>query len=178
MFGSTNDYGLAISYSGSDSLQGAYYILDINANGDMVSFGGKSYDKVSTKFDATDVPNYTTNAHKEYGSYGKPAKDGEPSTVLAIYNPLYVEGAEAKLVPALTEGIIEDEVVLSSETLRVWNSLLDSGELPQDINVIPLSVTANGVYTAPLGVAYSPVSVNVPSGGYTPVYQNGILIFN
>ena len=29
----------------------------------------------------------------------------------------------------------------------------------------PLAVTENGVYTAPSGKAYSPVTVNVPSGG-------------
>lgn len=33
------------------------------------------------------------------------------------------------------------------------------------ITVEPLSVTANGTYTAPAGKAYSPVTVNVPSSG-------------
>lgn len=36
--------------------------------------------------------------------------------------------------------------------------------------VEPLSVTANGTYTAPSGTAYSPVTVNVPSG--TPSLQS------
>ena len=36
---------------------------------------------------------------------------------------------------------------------------------PQEIDVVPLSVTTNGTYTAPSGTAYSPVTVNVPSGG-------------
>lgn len=34
-----------------------------------------------------------------------------------------------------------------------------------NIEVIPLSVTANGTYTAPAGKAYSPVTVNVSGGG-------------
>ena len=35
---------------------------------------------------------------------------------------------------------------------------------PQEIDVVPLSVIENGTYTAPSGTAYSPVTVNVPSG--------------
>lgn len=38
---------------------------------------------------------------------------------------------------------------------------------PQEIDVVPLSVTTNGTYTAPSGTAYSPVTVNVSSGGAT-----------
>lgn len=36
---------------------------------------------------------------------------------------------------------------------------------PTEIEVEPLSVTTNGTYTAPTGKAYSPVTVNVSSGG-------------
>ena len=36
---------------------------------------------------------------------------------------------------------------------------------PQEVDVVPLSVTTNGTYTAPSGTAYSPVTVNVSSGG-------------
>ena len=36
---------------------------------------------------------------------------------------------------------------------------------PVEIDVQPLSVTQNGTYTAPDGVAYSPVTVNVSGGG-------------
>lgn len=40
------------------------------------------------------------------------------------------------------------------------------GEIePQEIDVVPLSVTTNGTYTAPSGTAYSPVTVNVSGGG-------------
>ena len=35
---------------------------------------------------------------------------------------------------------------------------------PGDVLVLPLTVTANGTYTAPSGAAYSPVVVNVPQG--------------
>lgn len=37
-----------------------------------------------------------------------------------------------------------------------------------DVDVEPLSVTANGTYTAPTGKAYSPVTVNVDSGETDP----------
>lgn len=36
---------------------------------------------------------------------------------------------------------------------------------PQEIDVVPLSVTQNGTYTAQSGTAYSPVTVNVSGGG-------------
>lgn len=41
------------------------------------------------------------------------------------------------------------------------------GDIPTGggVTVSPLSVTTNGTYTAPSGEAYSPVTVNVPSGG-------------
>ena len=40
--------------------------------------------------------------------------------------------------------------------------------------VEPLSVTANGTYTAPEGTAYSPVTVNVPP---TPITQVGSTLY-
>ena len=40
-----------------------------------------------------------------------------------------------------------------------------SNILSGGVTVEPLSVTANGTYTAPTGKAYSPVTVNVPSSG-------------
>lgn len=40
-----------------------------------------------------------------------------------------------------------------------------SGGGSGDITVVALSATENKVYTAPEGKAYSPVTVNVPSGG-------------
>ncbi len=42
--------------------------------------------------------------------------------------------------------------------------------IPQggSVTVEPLSVTENGTYTAPTGKAYSPVTVNVPTGGIVP----------
>lgn len=41
-----------------------------------------------------------------------------------------------------------------------------TGSGGSSVTVTPLSVTANGTYTAPSGTAYSPVTVNV-SGGFT-----------
>lgn len=41
---------------------------------------------------------------------------------------------------------------------------IDITKVGGSITVNPLSVTTNGTYTAPTGTAYSPVTVNVPSG--------------
>lgn len=45
----------------------------------------------------------------------------------------------------------------SSKDLSIW-------EASGDVTVEPLTVTENGTYTAPSGKAYTPVTVNVPSG--------------
>ena len=63
--------------------------------------------------------------------------------------------------------------VLGSTTLEVhaqnfsdapfaWNEAGEGGG--SDVSVVSLSVNENGTYTAPLGTAYSPVTVNVPTG--------------
>lgn len=46
--------------------------------------------------------------------------------------------------------------------LEVLDKINEGGS---DVDVEPLSVDANGTYTAPSGTAYSPVTVNVPTGG-------------
>lgn len=63
--------------------------------------------------------------------------------------------------------------VLGSTTLEVhaqnfsdspfaWNEAGEGGG--SDVSVVSLSVDENGTYTAPSGTAYSPVTVNVPTG--------------
>lgn len=49
------------------------------------------------------------------------------------------------------------------------------GEATDGVIVEPLEVDANGTYTAPNGVAYSPVKVNVPdvNGSYDEGYEDG-----
>lgn len=42
------------------------------------------------------------------------------------------------------------------------------------VNVVPLSVTSNGTYTAQAGEAYSPVTVNVSGGGYSTL-KKGVI---
>lgn len=44
---------------------------------------------------------------------------------------------------------------------------------PGDVLVLPLTVTANGTYTAPSGRAYSPVVVNVPQGSNVSYSDDG-----
>jgi len=49
-----------------------------------------------------------------------------------------------------------------------WGNAIDAIETGGGVTVSPLSVTANGTYTAPSGEAYSPVTVNVSGGGGQP----------
>ena len=51
---------------------------------------------------------------------------------------------------------------IAADTFPTAISAIPTGG--EDITVEPLSVTANGTYTAPTGKAYSPVTVNVPTG--------------
>lgn len=43
------------------------------------------------------------------------------------------------------------------------------------VNVVPLSVTSNGTYTAQAGEAYSPVTVNVSGGGGYSTLKKGVI---
>ena len=52
-----------------------------------------------------------------------------------------------------------------TRTEHFLQQIIDSGGGGGDITVESLPVTENGTYTAPSGKAYSPVTVNVPSGG-------------
>lgn len=73
--------------------------------------------------------------------------------------------------------ITEDYLTDIADAIRAKNGSSDTYTPPQmagaiaaiptgsDIDVEPLSVTANGTYTAPTGKAYSPVTVNVSGGG-------------
>lgn len=67
---------------------------------------------------------------------------------------------------------ISDSTVDSSKVLSSYVGYEGDGDRfvgaytpPASVTVEPLSVTSNGTYTASSGSAYSPVTVNVPTGG-------------
>ena len=70
------------------------------------------------------------------------------------------------VVESVEENIINTHIndVLSYKRYPVGDKVLQAGE-EGSIVAEPLAVTENGVYTAPSGKAYTPVTVNVPSGG-------------
>lgn len=173
-----NDYGATVSCQNTVVLPGIYYIADISRDGKMVAFGGTAFDNVSTA-DPLPISKYTDNDYPEEGvTDAHPAKTQIASDVFAVYNQFYVADESKTLVPAITDGIIEDEIVLDSNTLITWKPILSGGmPAPGGVTITSLNVTSNGTYTAPVGQAFSPVTVNVPSGGYTPTYSAGILIF-
>lgn len=129
-----NDYGVYLkntTESGTESgnvyklsvvIPSVHYTVDINANGNMLAFGGKAYDKTTSgSFDTQYVPIYThitnTGGIVEFESVS-------PDTVLAVYDPIYVANASQSLIPAITEGKIEDELILSDDTIRTWKQIL------------------------------------------------------
>lgn len=63
-----------------------------------------------------------------------------------------------------------DTAPSSAQTGDIWVDY--SGDIPTPVSITPLSVTANGTYTAPSGSAYSPVTVNVPTSGKAAQISN------
>lgn len=69
---------------------------------------------------------------------------------------------------------IENKGVSVSDSTKLDGYAELINNIEDGASVEPLSVTANGTYTAPEGTAYSPVSVNVPSGGGASNYVSGV----
>lgn len=186
----TNDFKVAVSCSTRIVNQGLNYVLDVNTDGTMLSMGGVSVDNVS------DIPNnplrkYTPTPEARDSATIDAADDANravPQRLTALYNNVYIANSTSassyhpggtkynKLIPALTEGRLEDEVVVTPDTLTNWNTRLNGQTpTPSQITVRSLEVTSNGTYTAPTGVAYTPVTVNV-SGGMSARYFEGVLL--
>ena len=173
----TNDFGVEISLAEYIyNLIGVNFIVDINATGTMLSLGGEAIDLDNQNKWPSTVQNYTQNEHPEQGTSTSTPKLGEPLSITAVQNPFYVLNTDDEFIPAITEGVLEDEIVLKSEVAQAWATLL-SGGTPSSVTAVPLSVTQNGLYTAPAGYAYTPVTVNVESGPVSH-YSNGILILS
>lgn len=83
-----------------------------------------------------------------------------------------LQSAKADLKTAI-EG--KGVTVPSDATLDDYADLVDSiSGGGGDVTVTPLSVTENATYTAPTGTAYSPVTVNVQSGGGSTTPQEAL----
>ena len=76
------------------------------------------------------------------------------------------------------EGIVTENLtasnIISGVTVKVGTATDDDSVISvtgtasgSSTTIEPLSVTQNGIYTAPSGYAYSPVTVNVSGGGYS-----------
>lgn len=77
------------------------------------------------------------------------------------------------VVESVEENIIKTHIndIISYSRYPDGDIVLQAGQ-GGSIVAEPLAVTENGVYTAPSGKAYSPVTVNVPSGGATDLIFN------
>lgn len=66
---------------------------------------------------------------------------------------------DASITTATASDVASGKVFLASD------GTITTGTSSGSTTISPLSVTANGTYTAPSGTAYSPVTVNVSGGG-------------
>ena len=70
-----------------------------------------------------------------------------------------------------TKGALEAISGKKAGSIAQAISDIAQGNIPSgDVTVEELSVTENGIYTAPEGKAYSPVNVNVAGGGFSKLY--------
>ena len=119
----TNDYGVEISVAEYVyTLIGINYIIDINATGTMLSLGGEAKDLNSQG--KLPIVNYTDNSNNTQGAIIGNDKTMAPLTVTVIQNPLYVSNDIDAFVPAITDGIIEDEIVMKPEIAQQWATIL------------------------------------------------------
>ena len=105
----------------------------------------------------------TVNGTVVEGLYNKLLEGMDACGNLILYNWKF---AEIEIVPSACSVLIEDEAIIVNGTIRVDNS--DFVSLiwadPPPVPVEPLTVTANGVYTAQAPTSgFNPVSVNVPT---------------
>lgn len=125
------------------------------------SFSPTEMDAGITYFDFSSVPATQSdfeNGHiLDDGDGLEVIKNGEYFTTINEY--IVSEGEIIVKLPAGHRRFVRE----SASDFTIW-------EASGDITVEPLSVTENGTYTAPSGKAYSPVNVNVPSGGINTLY--------
>ena len=77
---------------------------------------------------------------------------------------------EQKLSDTLVKAIDRSNPMMQNLQLASrFNKLVEQGG--GSVTVEALNVTENGVYTAPSGKAYSPVTVNVPSGATDLIFN-------
>lgn len=111
-----------------------------------------------TAFSFEYMPIYTTTESPKVGDKVYTGANGDMDTeilsgvITSIENDVYHTNINTSY-PAFSGRYEEKDTIISGDA--------QGGS----VIVEPLAVTENGVYTAPSGKAYSPVTVNVPSGG-------------
>lgn len=116
-----------------------------------------------TAFSFEYMPIYTTTESPKVGDKVYTGADGDMDTeilsgvITSIKNDVYRTNINTSY-PAFSGRYEEKDIIIS-------------GDAQGGIIAEPLAVTENGVYTAPSGKAYSPVTVNVPSGATDLIFN-------
>ena len=138
-----------------------------------VSVSGSNTEQLSTQAATTITPTTSSQTAVAAGKYttGAVTVAAIPSNYIiptgsfsAISNGTYNVTSYASVIVDVANTIVPEGTNVSVDGTTL---IIEDGG-GSSVTVSPLSVTTNGTYTAPTGTAYSPVTVNVSSGGTTP----------
>lgn len=157
--------------------------LNVTENGTYTAPEGKAYSPVTVNVEGGSVPLYAWR-NNDFNSIISYTYTENPSVGDTIVGCEYgdMDAGMFEVENAITAtGENQITVTDSNPSVRAGTYTRDStkdivlqaGE-GGSVIVEPLSVTANGTYTAPSGEAYSPITVNVPSvSGFAIEFENG-----
>ena len=183
--GEFTDFKTLISADEAEADQYKGFVLDLSGAGNFIKIVGATmatcvlgdcdHDVKKIAIKAGEIPRGAT---LYAWTVSGPSPIGTPQFVYTLSVPstdmaeidVYVSDESAEISKTTGSYTKEGSKVTISSTDYIrydtGDLVLEAGE-GGDITVEPLSVTANGTYTAPNGKAYSPVTVNVSSGGNT-----------
>lgn len=108
-----NDFAVPVTFNGeitfSVNIPGINYIVDVNKNGTMLTIGGLSSDDLTAyKYTKTDSGN-----------------EVQAGRVTGLFNPVFTLNEDNDIIPVMSEGRIEDKILLSDTTIEKWARILN-----------------------------------------------------
>lgn len=108
-----NDFAVPVTFNGEITflvnIPGINYIVDVNKNGTMLTIGGLSSDDLTAyKYTKTDSGN-----------------EVQAGRVTGLFNPVFTLNEDNEIIPVMSEGRVEDKILLSDTTIEKWTRILN-----------------------------------------------------